>query len=297
MILEAGTLIENRYRITRYIGQGGMADVYRADDIINDREVAIKLVRDDVTNKEEFYERFSYEIQIAATVNNHYNIVQILNFGKFGDQPYMVTEYINGQTLRDLLNSRKILDLKESCLYIMQILDALTELHSLGIVHRDIKPQNVYVLFSDIVKVSDFGVSRFVAKSNSKISDSRFIIGTPQYLAPEIISTGKVSYQGDIYAVGITFFELITGRVPFTDEDAKKVFEMHLTREIPHVYEYRSNAPEELDRIIRKACAKDLNERYKTAQEMKSDIEKLLENPKKLKTQNFIERILGLKGR
>lgn len=297
MILEPGDLINNRYRITRYVGQGGMADVYRANDLINGQDVAIKLVRSDVENKEEFYERFSYEIRIAATITNHYNIVRILNFDKFDDRPFMVTEYISGQTLRDILNSKRTLDLKEACNYIIQILDALIELHSLGIVHRDIKPQNIYVLFSGIVKVADFGVSVFINNRNKKISEKRLIVGTPQYLAPEIIRTGNVSPQGDIYALGITFFELITGRVPFNDPDVKKTFQMHINNRLPSVSQLRHNCPTGIVNIIEKACAKNVKDRYQNAQEMKTDLEEILKTPKNLKTQNWLERLLGLKGK
>lgn len=296
-MIENGALIDNRYRIDRYIGRGGMADVYRAFDIINRIDIAIKVVRDDVDNKEELFQRFSYEISVAAAVQNHFNIVRIVGFGKINDCPYMVTEYINGQTLRDLVDSRRTLDYKEACYIISQILDALAELHAIGIVHRDIKPQNVYVLHSGIVKVADFGISAFLNSGDSKISEKHIIVGTPQYLAPEIVIGGQVSPQGDIYAVGITFFELLAGRVPFNGKDPHETCDMQVSKPLPSIELYRPNVPESISKIIDKACEKDPKNRYKTVQEMKKDLNEVLKDDKKLRSQNWFERLLGLKGK
>lgn len=298
-MIENGSLFEDRYRIVSYLGQGGMADVYKAYDLINRIYVAIKIVREDAPNKEELYTRFSYEIHVAAAAQNHFNIVRILNYGKIKDNncPFMVTEFINGQTLRDILDNRGTLDFKESVFLIKQILDALTELHAIGIVHRDIKPQNIYVLSSGVVKIADFGISAFLNKPNNMISEKKVIVGTPQYLAPEIIIDGKVSPQGDIYALGITFFEMITGRVPFNAKETRDILQMQIKNPLPNARTFRPNTPEGIVSIIEKACEKDINDRYQTASEMETDIMDLLSNSKKLKSQNWFERLLGLRGK
>jgi serine/threonine protein kinase len=296
-MIQIGSLFCSRYRIDRYIGRGGMADVYKGFDTINRYDVAIKIVRSDADNKEELYQRFSNEISIAVAVQNHYNIVRILDFGKVDGTPYMVTEFITGQTLRDMLDTRKTFDFQEASFIVMQILDALSELHLHGIVHRDIKPQNIYVLSSGIVKVADFGISSFLNQNNSKIAERKVIVGTPQYLAPEIVLDGKISPQGDIYALGVTFFELITGRVPFNGKNPHETCDMQVTKPFPDITLYRPNTPQGLVDIIDKACEKSLKDRYQNVQEMKNDLANVLKDKKNLRSQNWFERLLGLKGK
>lgn len=295
-MLDLGSLFKNRYRIERYLGQGGMADVYQAFDTVNRFYVAIKLIREDIENKEELFQRFSYEIRIAAAVQNHTNIVKILDFGKHDEIPYMITEYINGQTLKDSLIARRTYNFEESCYIIIQILDALEELHLRGIVHRDIKPQNVYILPSGTIKVADFGISIF-ANQISKINEKRKIVGTPQYLSPEVIISNDISSLQDIYATGITFFEILAGRVPYDNEDPHDVCVMQVEKPFPSLNLFRPNVPSSIVKIIEKACEKEKKLRYQNVHDMKEDIEDLLNNKKNLRSQNWFERLLGLKGK
>ncbi|MEG0528954.1 MAG: serine/threonine-protein kinase [Bacilli bacterium] len=295
-MVEIGTLFNGRYRLERYIGRGGMADVYKAFDSIDKNDVAIKIVREDKNKSEEMYQRFKYEIRIAASVQNHFNIVKILDFGKFENSPYMITEYINGQTLSDVLYGRRTLGYEEACSVVVQVLDALEELHLRGIVHRDIKPQNIYLLSNNIVKVADFGISLFLNEKNA-ISEKKKIVGTPQYLDPAVIVSGKPSFQQDIYALGITFFELIAGNVPFNSKDPHEICQMQIHKSMPLLSSFRANIPVAIEEVIKKATEKDPKKRYNTAAEMRLDINEMLKNKKMLRSQNWFERLLGLKGK
>ncbi len=296
-MIELGSLFQNRYHIQRYIGKGGMADVYEAIDTISKYEVAIKICRDDVESKEEMYQRFLYEIKIAAAIQNHYNIIKIYDYGKTKEQlPYMITEFLYGQTLRDVIDTKRNLGLEETCYIISQLLDALDELHARGIIHRDVKPQNIYLLPDSTVKLGDFGISIFVSEV-SNINEVNKIIGTPQYMAPELAMGKKASFLSDIYAVGITFFELLVGSVPFNGDDPNEILKKQIEQPFPNASNYRTSIPDELVKIINKACEKNPKNRFQNVKEFKESITILLQDKKKLRTQNWFERFFGLKGR
>lgn len=296
-MIELGSLFQNRYHIQRYIGKGGMADVYEAIDTISKYEVAIKICRDDVESKEEMYQRFLYEIKIAAVIQNHYNIIKIYDYGKTKEQlPYMITEFLYGQTLRDVIDTKRNLGLEETCYIISQLLDALDELHTRGIIHRDVKPQNIYLLPDSTVKLGDFGISIFVSEV-SNINEVNKIIGTPQYMAPELAMGKKASFLSDIYAVGITFFELLVGSVPFNGDDPNEILKKQIEQPFPNASNYRTSIPDELVKIINKACEKNPKNRFQNVKEFKESITILLQDKKKLRTQNWFERFFGLKGR
>lgn len=296
-MIKIGSLFQDRYHVDRYIGRGGMSDVFHAIDNISKTPVAIKIAREDAENKIEMYQRFTYEIRIAAAIQNHFNIVKIYDFGKTGNGlPYMVIEYINGQTLRDILDFRRTFGFKEACYIISQLCDALNELHLRGIIHRDIKTQNIYLLADSTVKLADFGISVFI-NDKSPINERKKIVGTPQYLAPEIIDGRKASPLSDIYSLGITFFELIAGVVPFDDDDVHQILKDVLKKDLPNVQLYRSSCPDSLVKIINKACAKNPKNRYQNVNEIKADIAVLLEDKKNLRSQNWFERFFGLKGK
>ncbi len=296
-MIELGSLFQNRYHIQRYIGKGGMADVYEAIDTISKYEVAIKICRDDVESKEEMYQRFLYEIKIAAVIQNHYNIIKIYDYGKTKEQlPYMITEFLYGQTLRDVIDTKRNLGLEETCYIISQLLDALDELHTRGIIHRDVKPQNIYLLPDSTVKLGDFGISIFVSEV-SNINEVNKIIGTPQYMAPELAMGKKASFLSDIYAVGITFFELLVGSVPFNGDDPNEILKKQIEQPFPNASNYRTSIPDELVKIINKACEKNPKNRFQNVKEFKDSITILLQDKKKLRTQNWFERFFGLKGR
>ncbi len=296
-MIELNSVFQNRYRIDRYIGKGGMADVYRATDLITRNNVAIKICRDDVMNKEEMFQRFLYEIKIASAIQNHFNIVKIYDYGKTVDGlPYMVTEYLNGQTLRDIIDIKRNMSLYETCYLMSQLLDGLNELHSRGIIHRDIKPQNIYLLPDNRVKIADFGISIFVSEV-SNINEVNKIVGTPQYIAPEIALGKKASFLSDIYSAGITFFELLVGFVPFNGETPQEILNKHINSPLPNVSNYRTSIPSALVKIVNKACEKNTKLRYQNVLEFKNDIIELLKDKKRLRTQNWFERLFGLKGK
>lgn len=296
-MISINTLFEGRYWVERYIGRGGMADVYYAKDNVSKGYVAIKIVREDEQNKEEMFSRFAYEIRIAAAIQNHFNIVQIYDFGKTSKGlPYMVTEFIQGQTLKDALDIRKTFPFMEACLIMKQLLDALNEIHTHNIVHRDVKPQNIYLCPDSTIKLADFGISLFLNHAGP-INEKNKIVGTPQYISPESIRGEKPSILNDIYSAGITFYELIAGTVPFDNENPNEILKMVLDKPLPDILQYRSSVPEELWNVIQKACAKDKTKRYQSAIEFKDAIEDLLKNKKKLKSQNWFERFFGLKGK
>ena len=275
-MIELNSVFQNRYRIDRYIGKGGMADVYRATDLITRNNVAIKICRDDVMNKEEMFQRFLYEIKIASAIQNHFNIVKIYDYGKTVDGlPYMVTEYLNGQTLRDIIDIKRNMSLYETCYLMSQLLDGLNELHSRGIIHRDIKPQNIYLLPDNRVKIADFGISIFVSEV-SNINEVNKIVGTPQYIAPEIALGKKASFLSDIYSAGITFFELLVGFVPFNGETPQEILNKHINSPLPNVSNYRTSIPSALVKIVNKACEKNTKLRYQNVLEFKNDIIELL---------------------
>ena len=282
-MIELGSLFQNRYHIQRYIGKGGMADVYEAIDTISKYEVAIKICRDDVESKEEMYQRFLYEIKIAAAIQNHYNIIKIYDYGKTKEQlPYMITEFLYGQTLRDVIDTKRNLGLEETCYIISQLLDALDELHARGIIHRDVKPQNIYLLPDSTVKLGDFGISIFVSEV-SNINEVNKIIGTPQYMAPELAMGKKASFLSDIYAVGITFFELLVGSVPFNGDDPNEILKKQIEQPFPNASNYRTSIPDELVKIINKACEKNPKNRFQNVKEFKESITILLQDKKKLR--------------
>lgn len=296
-MIELNSIFQNRYRIDRYIGKGGMADVYRATDLITRNNVAIKLCREDVADKEDMFQRFLYEIKIASAIQNHYNIVKIYDYGKTVDNlPYMVTEYLNGQTLRDIIDIKRNMSLYETCYLMSQLLDGLNELHSRGIIHRDIKPQNVYLLPDNRVKIADFGISIFVSEV-SNINEVNKIVGTPQYIAPEIALGKKASFLSDIYSAGITFFELLVGFVPFNGENPQEILNKQINSPLPNVSNYRTSIPNNLVKIVNKACEKNVKLRYQNVLEFKNDIIELLKDKKRLRTQNWFERLFGLKGK
>ena len=238
-----------------------------------------------------------YEIKIAAAIQNHYNIIKIYDYGKTKEQlPYMITEFLYGQTLRDVIDTKRNLGLEETCYIISQLLDALDELHTRGIIHRDVKPQNIYLLPDSTVKLGDFGISIFVSEV-SNINEVNKIIGTPQYMAPELAMSKKASFLSDIYAVGITFFELLVGSVPFNGDDPNEILKKQIEQPFPNASNYRTSIPDELVKIINKACEKNPKNRFQNVKEFKESITILLQDKKKLRTQNWFERFFGLKGR
>ena len=292
-MIRVNDLIGERYKIISELGHGGMSDVFEARDIIFKRTVAIKIIKFENSNKIENLIRFQNEARFSAAFN-HPNIVKIYDYGEHNNLPYIVNEYMKSQTLRDVLDYKKNLGLNETCQIMLQLCDAVIEVHSKNIIHRENKPQNIYYLSDGTVKLSDFGIS-VLLNSPLNVNENKKVMGTVQYLAPELVYGKKCSFQSDIYAMGITMFELLTGQVPFDASKVSDIAYMQVNDEMPSVLTIIPTLPKEVDKIVQKATAKDVQDRYKTVVELRKDILSLYKNKKLIKKKsNFFARLFGL---
>lgn len=285
-MIRVNDVIGQRYKIVSELGHGGMADVYEARDVIFKREVALKIIKYENAKKIENLIRFQNEARFSAAFN-HPNIVKIYDYGEYNNLPYIVTEFVRGQTIRDVLDYKRCFSLNESCSIMLQLCDAVHEIHSKNIVHRDIKPQNIYYSSDGSIKLGDFGISILLG-SGMNVSENRKIMGTAQYLAPELVYGEKPTFQSDIFAMGITLFELLTGRVPFDAKDPHDVAVMQVEQEVPSPLKTNPDLPKEIEEIVFKAVNKDLNKRYKNVLDMKKDISALYKNKKIMKKRGFL---------
>ena len=271
---EKGRVLADRYELKELIGQGGMADVYLAYDDILKREVAVKILRSSLTGDPIYITRFHREARAAAALC-HRNIVEIYDVGEEDDLYYIVMEYVRGQTLKELINKRGALHYVEAVDIMKQVASATALAHSMGIVHRDLKPQNILVTDSGIVKIADFGIDSI--QSLSQVTQTDTIMGSLHYLAPEIARGEKATPQSDIYALGVLFYELLRGDVPFNGESPVNIALKHMRDEIPSVRAYNLAIPQSVENIIIKATAKNTNNRYQCADDMLDDLDTCLE--------------------
>lgn len=270
-----GKKLDGRYDIRELIGIGGMANVYRCYDTIDDREVAIKILKDEYLNNLEFIRRFKNESK-AIAVLSHPNIVKVFDVS-FGDMiQYIVMEYIDGITLKEYIQQQGVLTWKETVHLISQVLQALSHAHSKGVVHRDIKPQNMMLLSDGTIKVTDFGIARF---SNNTRTMTEQAIGSVHYIAPEQAKGDITDGRTDIYSLGVMMYEMLTGKLPYDGDNAVSVALMHLQLTPASPCELNSDIPEGLEEITLKAMQKQPSDRYQSAQDMLSDIERFRLNP------------------
>ena len=278
-----GKRISDRYKILRMIGGGGMANVYLARDMILDRDVALKILRMDFSNDEEFIRRFHREAQ-SATSLTHPNIVSIYDVGEEGDIYYIVMEYVDGMTLKQYIQAYSPIPVEKALDIMKQITSAVSHAHQNHIVHRDIKPHNILIDHNGNVKITDFGIA--MALSATSITQTNSVLGSVHYLSPEQARGGMANKKSDIYSLGIVMFELITGRLPFSGESAVSIALKHLQSETPSPSRWNPSIPQSVENIILKATAKDPFHRYESVDEMEEDIETAL-NPERINERKF----------
>ncbi len=273
-----GKRLDGRYEMRELIGVGGMAYVYKAYDCVDNRTVAVKILRDEFLTNEEFTRRFRNESK-AIAILNHPNIVKVLDVGFGQHLQYIVMEYIDGITLKEYLDQRKDIRWKEAVHFAVQILRALQHAHDKGIVHRDIKPQNIMLLSDGTIKVTDFGIARLSRSELRVTMDSKKAIGTVHYISPEQARGEITDEKTDLYAVGVVLYEMLTGRLPFEADNAVSVAIMQMQSEptLPHLI--NEDIPEGLEQITIKAMQKDTEKRYQSAAEMLSDFDEFKRNP------------------
>ncbi len=264
-----GKRVSGRYKIIDMIGGGGMANVYLAHDVILDRDVAVKMLRLDFVNDEEFIRRFHREAQ-SATSLVHPNIVNIYDVGEEEDLYYIVMEYVNGQTLKQYIQKNSPLEVEKALDIMKQLTSAITHAHQNNIVHRDIKPHNILVDNMGNVKITDFGIA--MALEATSITQTNSVLGSVHYLSPEQARGGMANKKSDIYSLGIVMFELLTGRLPFSGESAVSIALKHLQSETPSVRRWNPAIPQSVENIVLKATAKDPFHRYDSVDEMEYDL-------------------------
>lgn len=283
------TLIGGRYKIEGELGKGGMAIVYKARDIVTGKIVAIKMIRDDTMKDPTNLTRFHREAQATASLN-HPNIVAVLNIGEYEGRPYIVNEYINGKTLRQVLDQRGRLTPQEALDAMSQLCSAVLYAHRHGFIHRDIKPENIFSCPDGTIKLGDFGIVTFMNASH--ITRTQNIVGSVHYMAPEIAERNQATPQSDIYSMGVTFFELITGRLPFEADNPVKVALKAAKETFPNIKKFNPDCPDNIATIIYHCVAKSPLDRYQSVYDLREDILKAKNNPETMnKKPNLFQRI------
>lgn len=271
-----GKRLDGRYELQEVIGVGGMAVVYKAYDNIDDRIVAVKILKDEFLASEEFRRRFKNESK-AIAVLSHPNIVKVYDVS-YGDKlQYIVMEYVEGITLKEYIEQQGVISWKETVHFTTQILRALQHAHDKGIVHRDIKPQNIMLLENGTIKVTDFGIARFSRSETRTMTDTA--IGSVHYISPEQARGDITDDKSDIYSVGVVMYEMLTGQLPFQSDNSVSVAIMQLQTDPVKPREINSSIPEGLEQITMRAMQKNPKDRYQSAAEMILDLEEFKRNP------------------
>lgn len=268
-----GQKINDRYQIIRTIGEGGMANVYLAHDVILDRDVAVKILRGDLANDEKFVRRFQREA-ISSSSLIHPNIVEMYDVGEDDGQYFIVMEYVEGKTLKNLIKRRGALTLSEVIDIMLQLTDGLSCAHDSYIIHRDIKPQNIMILEDGRVKITDFGIA--VALNSNELTQTNSVMGSVHYLPPEQANGSGSTIKSDIYSLGILMYELLTGMLPFKGDNAVEIAIKQMRDPIPSVTDFNPEIPQSVENIILKAAAKNPQNRYENVHEMHDDLKTAL---------------------
>ncbi|MCI8497872.1 MAG: Stk1 family PASTA domain-containing Ser/Thr kinase [Bacilli bacterium] len=270
-----GQKINDRYQIIKSIGEGGMANVYLAYDTILDRNVAVKVLRGDLAQDEKFVRRFQREALSASSLS-HPNIVEVYDVGEDGGSYYIVMEYIEGKHLKELIKKRGKLTLSEVIDIMSQVCDGLATAHDSYIIHRDIKPQNIMILDSGLVKITDFGIA--MALNSTQLTQTNSVMGSVHYLPPEQASGKGSTMQSDIYSMGILMYELLTGTLPFRGENAVEIALKQLKEPIPNLKDKLPDIPNSIVNIVKRSTAKNPKNRYVDAREMLDDIKTAMDD-------------------
>ncbi len=273
-----GKLISGRYLIESLIGSGGMANVYKAYDNMLGRTVALKVLKAEHRGDMEFVRRFEREARAVLTLS-HENIVRSYAVGEDGDISYIVLEYVEGSTLKELIKSDGPISPKVAVSITAQVLDALAHAHESGIIHRDIKPQNVIITPRGKAKLTDFGIARDVAATTRTYAGSNVVMGSVHYISPEQARGDDVTAASDIYSCAIMLFEMLTGKVPFGGDNSVAIALKHLQEDITPPVEINPKIPRALSDVIVKAASKEISLRYQSAKQMKSDLLRSLREP------------------
>jgi len=278
-----GLVFDNRYRVERIVGIGGMAVVFKATDLLMRRTVAIKILKDEISANEQAVQRFKHEYRAVAMLS-HQNIVNIHDASVRDNIKYIVMEYVEGITLKNYMQHREVLNLREIISYTTQILRALDHAHKKGIIHRDIKPQNIMLLKNGVIKVMDFGIAKIPNAETVTMTDKA--IGTVYYISPEQVNGSPTDARSDLYALGVMLYEMATGSLPFSAETPVSVALMQVNDTATPPREINPHIPVGLEQIITRAMEKDPDARYQSAEEMLEHLLKLRENPKIIFKEN-----------
>ncbi len=271
-----GKRLDGRYEILELIGTGGMANVYRAADVLEHKEYAVKILRDEFLENEEFVRRFKNESK-AIAVLSHPNIVKVYDVSFTDRVQFIVMELVDGITLKDYIEQQHTLKWKECVHFTTQVLRALSHAHDRGIVHRDIKPQNIMLLPDGTIKVMDFGIARFARSETRTMTDKA--LGSVHYISPEQARGDVTDAKTDIYSVGVMMFEMLTGQLPFVADSPVSVAIKQISAQAKRPRELNTDIPEGLEEIVVRAMQKDASRRYRSAAEMLKDIDEFKKNP------------------
>lgn len=271
-----GKRLDGRYEIIEIIGVGGMAVVYKAFDNIDNRIVAVKILKNEYIENEEFRHRFKNESK-AIAVLSHPNIVKVYDVSYGNLIQYIVMEHVDGITLKEYIEQQGVINIREALHFLTQILHALQHAHDKGIIHRDIKPQNILLLSDGTIKVTDFGIAR-ISRSETKTMTGE-AIGSVHYISPEQVKGSVTDARSDIYSVGVVFYEMLTGKLPFESDNTAQLIFMQIQNDPVMPHEINADIPVGLEQITLKSMQKNQNYRYQSASEMLMDIEKFRRNP------------------
>lgn len=268
-MLSKGQKVNERYEIIKSIGEGGMANVYLAQDTLLDRLVAIKVLRGDLAGNEKFIRRFQREAKSVSDLS-HQNIVEVYDVGEEEGQHYIVMEYIDGKTLKQLIQKRGSLTVSEVIDIMTQLTNGLSSAHDAYIIHRDIKPQNILILDNGMIKITDFGIA--TSMNATQLTQTNSVMGSVHYLPPEQAAGKTATIKSDIYSLGILMYELLTGSVPFKGDNAVEIALKQMKERVPSIRKQNPLIPQSVENIILKSTAKNPKNRYENVKEMNEEI-------------------------